>query len=235
MNTNMIERILKELNILHIEPINEYNNKINEILKTNSKHIFCSTSIQEAINIYNKNKIDIIVMEIEYPNEESFIFLKNLRKINKQIPVIIVSKTVESNVLIKTITYNIIDYIPQPVDLKKLKLALYRSVIQIYENGLYVIKFNNNLVYNVRKKILKQNNQDIELGKNELKLLDILVANRNSLMSQEEIKRLIWNDYYDITEQALKSLINRLRTKIGKEYIKNISTLGYILDTNKII
>ena len=230
MNANMIEKILKELNILYIEPIDEHNIKMSEILETKSKYVFSSTSIQEAVNIYNSEKIDIIIMEISYPNEKSFIFLKNLRKINRQIPIIIVSKTVDPNAIIETITYNIIDYILKPVDLKKLRFALYRAAAQIYENGLYVVKFDDDLIYDVRKKILKQNDQDVELGKNELKLLDILVANRNSLMSQEEIKNMIWDDSYDISEQALKSLINRLRTKIGKKYIKNVSTLGYILE-----
>lgn len=230
MNANMIEKILKELNILYIEPIDEHNIKMSEILETKSKYVFSSTSIQEAVNIYNSEKIDIIIMEISYPNEKSFIFLKNLRKINRQIPIIIVSKTVDPNAIIETITYNIIDYILKPVDLKKLRFALYRAAAQIYENGLYVVKFDDDLIYDVRKKILKQNDQDVELGKNELKLLDILVANRNSLMSQEEIKNMIWDDSYDITEQALKSLINRLRIKIGKKYIKNVSTLGYILE-----
>lgn len=230
MNANMIEKILKELNILYIEPIDEHNIKMSEILETKSKYVFSSTSIQEAVNIYNSEKIDIIIMEISYPNEKSFVFLKNLRKINRQIPIIIVSKTVDPNAIIETITYNIIDYILKPVDLKKLRFALYRAAAQIYENGLYVVKFDDDLIYDVRKKILKQNDQDVELGKNELKLLDILVANRNSLMSQEEIKNMIWDDSYDITEQALKSLINRLRTKIGKQYIKNVSTLGYILE-----
>lgn len=226
----MIEKILKELNILYIEPIDEHNIKMSEILETKSKYVFSSTSIQEAVNIYNSEKIDIIIMEISYPNEKSFVFLKNLRKINRQIPIIIVSKTVDPNAIIETITYNIIDYILKPVDLKKLRFALYRAAAQIYENGLYVVKFDDDLIYDVRKKILKQNDQDVELGKNELKLLDILVANRNSLMSQEEIKNMIWDDSYDISEQALKSLINRLRTKIGKKYIKNVSTLGYILE-----
>ena len=230
MNTIMIEKILKELNILYIEPIDEHNIKLSELLKTKSKYVFSSTTLHEAINIYNSQKIDIIMMEVVYPSENSFAFLKNLRKINRQIPVIIVSGKNDSSTIIETISYDVMDYIVKPVDLKKLKLALYRAVAKIYDSGLYLIKFDDNLIYDVRKKILKQNQEDIELGKNELKLLDILVANRNNLMSQEEIKSMIWDDYYDITEQALKSLINRLRTKIGKKYIKNVSTLGYVLE-----
>ena len=230
MNSNMIEKMLKELSILYIEPIQEHNIKMSEILRMKSNQIFSSSTLKDATTFYNTEKIDIIIMEINYPNENPFLFLNNLRKINRQIPIIIVSGTSSKDIILESIPHNIIDYIVKPVDLKKLKLALYRAVAQIYDNGLYVINFENNLVYDVRKKILKENEQDIDLGKNELKLLDILVANKNALMSTEEIKRLIWDNDYEITEQALKSLINRLRTKIGKKYIKNVSTLGYILE-----
>lgn len=230
MNSSMIEKILKELNILYIEPIQEHNIKMSEILKMKSSQIFSSQTLKDATTFYNNEKIDIIIMEINYSNENPFLFLNNLRKINRQIPIIILSGTSTKDRILETIPHNIIDYIVKPVDLKKLKLALYRAVTQIYDNGMYVIKFENNLVYDVRKKILKENEQDIDLGKNELKLLDILVANKNALMSTDEIKRLIWDNDYEITEQALKSLINRLRTKIGKKYIKNVSTLGYILE-----
>ena len=230
MNSSMIEKILKELNILYIEPIQEHNIKMSEILRMKSSQVFSSLTLKDATTFYNTEKIDIIIMEINYPNENPFLFLNNLRKINRQIPIIIVSGTSSTDTILESIPHNIIDYIVKPVDLKKLKLALYRAVAQIYDNGMYVIKFENNLVYDVRKKILKENEEDIDLGKNELKLLDILVANKNALMSTEEIKRLIWDNDYEITEQALKSLINRLRTKIGKKYIKNVSTLGYILE-----
>lgn len=230
MNTSMIERILKELNILYIEPIKEHNVKMSEILKMKTNQVFSSQTLRESTIFYNNEKVDIIIMEINYPNENSLFFLNNLRKINRQIPVIIVSGSSNKDTILETIPHNIIDYIVKPVDLKKLKLALYRAVAQIYDNGLYVIRFDNNLIYDVRKKILKENENDIDLGRNELKLLDILVVNKNALMSTEEIKRLIWENDYEITEQALKSLINRLRTKIGKKYIKNVSTLGYILE-----
>lgn len=230
MNTIMIEKILKELNILYIEPIEQHNNKMSEILKMKSKEIFSSKTLQEATDFYNSEKIDIIVMELAYPNENSFVFLRNLRKINRQIPVIIVSGTFEPKVVLESISFNLVDYILKPVDLKKLKDALYRAVTHIFENGLYIINFDNELIYDVRKKVLKEKGNDIDLGKNELKLLDILVSNKNVLLSQDDIKNMIWEYGYEISDQALKSLINRLRTKIGKKYIKNISTLGYILE-----
>lgn len=230
MNSTMIEKVLKELNILYIEPNIEHNKKLSEILAMKSNQVFSSISLKEATEIYNNQKVDIVVMETSYMDENVFLFLKNLRKINRQIPIIIVSSVSDYSVIIDFVPYNLTDYILKPVDLKKLRYALYRAVVQIYENGLYMIKFDEHLIYDVRKKILYENENDVELGKNELRLLDILVANRNVLMSQEEIKNMIWEFEYDITDQALKSLINRLRTKIGKKHIKNVSTLGYILE-----
>ena len=53
------------------------------------------------------------------------------------------------------------------------------------------------------------------------------------ILSQEEIVSVVWPDCFEISNSAFKSLISRLRAKIGKESIKNNSGNGYILEINK--
>ena len=71
------------------------------------------------------------------------------------------------------------------------------------------------------------------LTSKELILLEYLVKNSNRVISIEELKNCIWEDELDATESAFKNLLTKLRAKIGKDTILNISGVGYRLNSNK--
>ena len=60
----------------------------------------------------------------------------------------------------------------------------------------------------------------------EVKLLNHLIVNKSRMTSKEELQSTLWEDDMG-SESAFKSLINKLRSKIGKESIENISGVGY--------
>lgn len=103
---------------------------------------------------------------------------------------------------------------------------------KIIENSRFVITFKNNIIYNVlHKKLLDENTkEEISLTSKEISFLDFLIRNNNRIIPIEELKSAIWEDEYEATDSAFKNLLNKLRKKIGKESILNISGVGYKLD-----
>jgi DNA-binding response OmpR family regulator len=95
-----------------------------------------------------------------------------------------------------------------------------------------MIDFNNGIEYNVSKKILssKETKEIITLTSKELMLLDFLIKNSYRVVSHEELKLNLWDDEFEATDSALKNLMNKLRKKIGKETIINISGVGFRLE-----
>jgi DNA-binding response OmpR family regulator len=79
--------------------------------------------------------------------------------------------------------------------------------------------------------IITYKNSDYRLTSQEVLFLDLLLKNRHRTVSSVEIMENVWR-YDEGTESALKSLLNKVRKKIGKESIVNISGIGYriILD-----
>jgi two-component system, OmpR family, response regulator VanR len=72
--------------------------------------------------------------------------------------------------------------------------------------------------------------KELLLTSKELDLLSFLIKNSNRIVSTDELKANIWEDCFEATDSALKNLLNKLRKKIGKESIINISGVGYRLD-----
>lgn len=229
MNKKFIENILSSSKILYLEDDSKYCDNVSEALKIKVESVFIAKTIKEAASIYNTEHIDIIISEFTINSGLTTKFITQIRSINKNIPIIIISSVKDINLIRDIIKFNLTDYIFKPIDIKILKEALNTSVISIYDSGLFQVNFENGTKYDVRKKLLTLNDEILTLTINEVRLLDVLVFNRQSLLTKDTLKDMIWEDPYDISDEALKSLMTRLRKKIGKESIQNISGSGYIL------
>jgi len=158
--------------------------------------------------------------------------VEEIRKKDKTIPVILLSAYTDTKYLLEATKLKLVDYLTKPVDFKTLNNALYKCVEEILDNSRYLILFQNNIQYNVlHKKLIDLNTQEeLLLTSKELDLLSFLIKNSNRIVSTDELKSSIWEDCFEATDSALKNLLNKVRKKIGKESIINISGVGYRLN-----
>jgi len=230
MNVSSIEKILESMTILYIESDEVFNEKVTKGLKLKSKKVFNTYTIEEAVKLYKEIKPDIIITEILVKDTNGLEFIKNIRNINENIPIIVITSSTKLEHLLESIKLNLIDYILKPINVTQLRKALQRSVSTLFKNAMVEIEFPNGTKYNYQKKLLTKDGKDIHITHNEVELLNLLLVNQHYILSIDEIKEMVWKDQYYVTDQAFKSLLNRLRNKIGKESIKNISGSGYILN-----
>lgn len=85
--------------------------------------------------------------------------------------------------------------------------------------------FNEKDFFDLKYKILMLNKKEIYLNHNERKLLFLLVKNAHRVVKYKEIAAYIWNDEYK--NEAISSLVSKLRKKLGGILIKNESREGY--------
>lgn len=225
-------KILKNLNILYIEDEASIKENVKKTLELFCDNVYDEECIENAKKTLEKNRIDIIISDINLPDISGIDFIKQLRMIDKTIPVIILSAYTDKNYLLEATKLKLVDYLTKPIDFKSLNSALNKCVDEILDNSRYIISFKNNIQYNVlhKKLIDSSNDKEITLTSKELTLLELLIKNSNRVLSTDELKTSIWEDEFEATDSALKNLLNKLRKKIGKESIINISSVGYRLD-----
>lgn len=231
---NTLNKILNNLNILYIEDEENIRINIKKTLNLFCENVFDVENIENAKSVLNKYRIDIIISDINLPDTSGIQFIKELRLIDKTLPIILLSAYTDKEYLLEATKLKLVDYLTKPIDFKSLNDALQKAVEEILDNSRYIISFQNNIEYNVlhRKLIETTNNLEISLTLKELDLLDYLIKNSNRVSSSEELKSSIWEDEQEATDSALKNLLNKLRKKIGKESISNISGVGYRLCIN---
>ena len=225
-------KILKNLNILYIEDEKNIRLNIKKTLELFCENVFDAENILNAKEILTKQRIDIIISDINLPDMSGIDFVKEIRIRDKTIPIILLSAYTEKEFLLEATKLKLVDYLTKPINFKDLNNALQKCVEEILDNSRYIITFKNNIQYNVSHNCLIDNNEkeEIRLTNKELDLLNFLIKNNNRVCSAEELKSAIWDDYLEATDSALKNLLNKIRKKIGKESIINISGVGYKLE-----
>ena len=218
--------ILRELTILYIEDKKIILDNVSSVLKLFAKKVITSDNASDAFDLYESQSIDIIISDIELKDSSGIELIKKIRTLDKKIPIIIVSGYTDTKYLLEAIKLNIIEYIVKPLYLHVLKKVLYSAVKYIVENNLFEIKFQNNICYNVKNNQLLNCNRMSQFTSTEIKLLEFLIKNKKDYVSTESINYHLYDDKI-LSASALKTLISKIRKKIGKDSIINLSGIGY--------
>lgn len=149
-----LKKILKQLDVLFVSEIDNSYKKIENILNFFFKNVLHTNSLSYAKNVYEKSFPSIIIIDINLNESSGIYFIKELRKKNKSIPIIVVTENKEIEVLIDAIKLNLIDYLLKPVDINKLVYALNLSAKQILNSGEIITTIKNDIKYNYLRKTI---------------------------------------------------------------------------------
>lgn len=200
------------------------------LLTNSSYEATILTNFENALETILKSNSDFILLDINIPYLNGELLLKNIRK-KSNIPIIMVtSKTNEADEAL-SIMYGADDYIIKPYNPTILLLRI-SNIFKRCEQKLDIIKFKN-LIININKGIIKNNEKEIVLTKNEMIIFSYLLNNKERIVTRDELMTTLWNNDEYINDNALTVNISRLRTKLKElseeEMIETRKGLGYIL------
>ena len=162
---------------------------------------------------------DLILLDINIPYLNGELLLKEIRK-ESHIPVIMVtSKSNESDEVI-SYSYGADDYITKPYNPTILLLKI-NALLKRCEMNKTTISYKD-LIFDIGKGIVKNNNKKIILTKNEIIIFNMLLSNKDRIVSKDELMTELWNNDEYINENALTVNISRLRSKLDEMGYPNI-------------
>ena len=215
--------------ILIIEDDLEINALLADFLKEKGYAVHCQYDGLHVLDFLNKEKIDLIILDIMLPYRSGDIILSDVRK-KSTIPVIIISAKETTQNKIDLLRLGADDYISKPFSLReviaRVKAVLRRTVTTETERAPERLTYQS-LVIDITKKKVSIDDEEVPLTKKEFEILLLLVQNKGRVFSREDILARIWSDEVYVLDRTIDVNITRLRKKIGIYGKRIVTRLGY--------
>ncbi len=215
-----IDNIISTLEIMFIDLEKSIRDSNGALVSKFDNHKYID-SIDNVRYLNNNQNINVVVVALD---DQSFVnnFTETLKEL-KNISFIIISETLNKEF---TNLSNVINI----TNIKRLENTIAKTLKDRYKNAELYLNFENGRSYNLKTKKLFIEQEEVKLTPREQEFLDLLIENTNNILDHKTIQDKIWHESYDVNESAYKSLLNKLRNKVGKKTVKNISGKGYTIN-----
>ena len=191
---------------------------------------------EKGLELFINNSYDIVILDIMMPKKDGFSLAKDIRKINKDIPLIFLTAKSQRDSIVKAFNIGADDYLTKPFSIEELLLrmdAVLKRSVKVENKdldeefilGSYTFLHNQNLLTtNYGKKF--------KLTTKENELLKLFCENINSKVDRSLALMKIWGDDSYYNARSMDVYIAKLRKYLSKDKkieLKTIHGLGFKL------
>lgn len=236
---DFLKRINEDFLTLYVEDNELVRQQTLKMLKKLLPNVICATNGKEGLvkylnhNVQNdeSKQIDLIITDIQMPEKDGLGMIRDIRQNDKKIPIIIFSAHDNSDYFLEAIKLGIDGYILKPYPMEQI-IEVLRDVITKYYDILNLIELPNNYTWDKNSCELKKESQIINLTKNEHKLIEFLLSNKESIKSIEAIEDYIFEDFVS-NDRRIRNIMTRLNNKLNTNIIDSVYGRGYKIITGK--
>jgi len=207
-------------NILLVEDDPNLGGLLKEFLLVKNYSVVLACDGMEGLRSFNSEKFDICILDVMLPQMDGFSLAKEIRKVNKSIPIIFLTAKSQHEDKIEGFKIGADDYITKPFSMEEL---LYRiSAIlkrvdgisdEIRDKNVDIGKYS----YNFFKRSLIINNKVIKLTSKENQLLNLLVMSKGDIVTRTEALIKIWKSDSYFNSRSMDVYITKLRTHLKND------------------
>ena len=220
-------------NIMIVEDNQQLQNEIASLLVRNGYSALKTNEFNNIPKIVKDSRPHLILLDINLPYDDGLKICTEIRSFST-VPIIFVTSKNTNVDELMSITLGGDDFITKPYNTQILLARINSLLKRVYPNekSVDVIEYNS-IKLNILSSKIEHNDQEIELTKNELKILHYLLINKGKIVSRVDIMEYLWDSSLFVNDNTLTVNITRIRNKfesIGvKDFIKTKRGQGYIV------
>lgn len=224
---------MNNVNILLVDDEENIRNLLGAYLKKEGYNIFHSENGVKALEVLNRESIQLIILDIMMPVMDGFETLKHIR--NKwDIPVIMLSAKAEDEDKLFALGFGADNYETKPFSPKVLVAKIKALIKRIYvepqekESGITI----EDLYIDAEGHRVTVSGEDINLSPTEFSLFVYFLDNKNIVLSREQILTKIWGYDFEGDIRVVDTTIKRLREKLKhmNKLIVTVRGFGYKIE-----
>ncbi|MGL5649725.1 MAG: response regulator transcription factor [Clostridium sp.] len=209
----------------------------NEIVKTIGRYGYEGIQLTDFENILDeikKKDVDLLLLDINLPYFDGYHICREIRKFS-QMPIIMVTSRNSDMDELMSINIGADDFVTKPYNIQVLLARIERLLIR---SGMGKAEKSSVLEHrgmklNLEKGVITYNDNEIDLTKNEIKIITYLMKNKEKIVSREDLMKYLWDSDYFVDDNTLSVNITRIRKKLLEVGLINIIEtkrgLGYIM------
>ncbi|MFA1819367.1 response regulator transcription factor [Virgibacillus oceani] len=208
--------------------------EIKERLSQWSYDVFGITDFSNVLQEFTESKPDLVIIDIQLPKFDGFHWCRMIRA-HSNVPIIFLSSRDHPTDMVMSMQLGADDFIQKPFHFDVLIAKIQATLRRVYNYNTeqpLEIKTWHDATIDFIKGTVTNNEETIELTKNEMYILKILVEKKNTIVTREELIESLWEDERFVSDNTLTVNVNRLRKKmdtfeLGK-YIETKIGQGYV-------
>lgn len=191
------------------------------------------SNFQNILNSFIEFQPHLILLDIMLPFYNGYHWCSEIRKISN-VPIIFISSASDNLNIVTAMQMGGDDFIPKPIDLDIMTAKIGALLRRTYDmaNQIPVLE-HNGVILNLNDGSLSFREENIELTKNEFKILETLMENKGKIVSRETLMKKLWQMDMYVEENTLTVNVNRLRKKLQNAGLTDFITTkigsGYII------
>lgn len=230
MNTNILI-VEDEKNILDV---------IKAYLIKESYNVFEAIDGQEALDIFNKEEIHLVILDLMLPKIPGEIVCQRIRAIS-DVPIIMLTAKAEEDDKIDGLDLGADDYVTKPFSPRELMSRVKAILRRSYRDGdlktlsTKIVTSDGRIVVDLEKMLVEKDGEKLELTPHEFKVLAAFMKNSAIVMTREQLIEAAFGYEYEAYDRTIDSHIKNLRQKLEDNpktpvYIVTIYGVGYVLN-----
>lgn len=201
-----------------------------DFLKPEGYEILEASNGKEALDIYDKEHPDLILLDVMMPGYDGWTVCREIRR-ESTVPIMMLTAKGEEIDQLFAYDLGADEYITKPFS-PKILVAKIKALLRRSQNEQETHEADDGVAIDRDARQVVIDGKNVDLSPTEYKLLNYLMSNTGKALSRRQILNQVWNyDYYGDL-RTVDTHINRLRIKLGDKgrYIRTVRGYGYRYD-----
>ncbi|MBA9026062.1 response regulator transcription factor [Peribacillus huizhouensis] len=203
--------------LLLIEDDTTLFNEIKDRLAQWSYDVYGITDFSKVIQEFTDIKPDLVIIDIQLPKFDGFHWCRMIRS-HSNIPIIFLSSRDHPTDIVMSMQFGADDYIQKPFHFDVLIAKVQAILRRVYNYNSEKIELKTwcGATVDYEKNTVTTTAGSIELSKNEIFILKLLIEQKNKIVSREQLINSLWDDKRFISDNTLTVNVNRLRKRLDE-------------------
>lgn len=204
-----------------------------EYISSWNYEVYCATDFNNILSEFESVKPQLVLLDISLPFYNGYHWCKEIRRISN-VPIVFLSSASDNLNIVTAMNMGGDDFIAKPVEPMVLAAKIGAVIRRVYDMTEKQYLSYGGAVLDLSDSSLDINGQQIELTKNEFRILHTLMQSKGKIVSRDTLMMKLWQDDCYVEENTLTVNVTRLRKKLDAagltDFIKTRKGSGYIIE-----